>query len=226
MGFFGRKKTEAKDGFQIKQKPDKTTHKIQNIQEEYDTAVTNLMEVKKELNQKKIELNIINKEHKEILIRVKNSKQFKYSRPNDEFGKTIDNVLKIKEELKELEKKQQNINEQITKEQSNLQLIKNQQGVFKKESDKPNSVSYNVTKELPKKDNLQNTNIVTTNEKEFNQKNSSGVIEAASIVVSTIKTKLNTTQKELETVQSLLKKEIEEHEKDSQELSKLKADRK
>ena len=226
MGFFGRKKTETKDGFQIKQKPDKTTHKIQNIQEEYDTAVTNLMEVKKELNQKKIELDIINKEHKEILIRVKNSKQFKYSRPNDEFGKTIDNVLKIKEELKELEKKQQNINEQITKEQSNLQLIKNQQGVFKKESDKPNSVSYNVTKELPKKDNLQNTNIVTTNEKEFNQKNSSGVIEAASIVVSTIKTKLNTTQKELETVQSLLKKEIEEHEKDSQELSKLKADRK
>jgi len=226
MGFFGRKKTETKDEFQIKQKPDKTIHKIQNIQEEYDTAVTNLMEVKKELNQKKIELNIINKEHKEILIRVKNSKQFKYSRPDDEFGKTIDNVLKIKEELKELEKKQQNINEQITKEQSNLQLIKNQQDVFKKESDKPNSGSCNVTKELPKKDNLQNTNIVTTNEKEFNHKNSSGVIEAASIVVSTIKTKLNTTQKELETVQSLLKKEIEEHEKDSQELSKLKADRK
>lgn len=225
MGFFGRKKIEAKDEFQIKQKPNKITHKIQNIQEEYDTTVTNLMEVKKELNQKKIELEIINKEHKEILIRVKNSKQFKYSRPDNEFSKTIDNVLKIKEELKELEKKQQNINEQITKEQANLQIIKNQQLVFKKESDKANSTSHNVTKGLAKKDNLQTTNIIT-NEKEFNQKKSSGVIEAASIVVSTIKTKLNTTQKELETVQSLLKKEIEEHEKDSQELSKLKADRK
>jgi len=50
---------------------------------------------------------------------------------------------------------------------------------------------------------------------------SAGVIEAASAVVGSLKSKLNMTQKELEVIQLLLEKEREEHEKTKQKLKKL-----
>jgi len=54
------------------------------------------------------------------------------------------------------------------------------------------------------------------------KKNSSGIIEAASAVVGSLKSKLNMTLKELETVQSLLEKEREAHEETKKDLEKLK----
>ena len=80
-----------------------------------------------------------------------------------------------------------------------------------------------------KKDNFQDTSVLTPKEKEFierdssNQKSSAGVIEAASAVVGSLKSKLNMAQKELEALQLLLEKERGEHEKTKQELEKLMA---
>ena len=54
------------------------------------------------------------------------------------------------------------------------------------------------------------------------QKSSAGIIEAASAVVGSLKSKLNTTLKELETVQSLLEKERAEHEKTKKDLENFK----
>ena len=48
------------------------------------------------------------------------------------------------------------------------------------------------------------------------------MIEAASVVVGSLKSKLSTTQKELESIQLQLEKEIEEHKKTRNELEKLK----
>jgi len=82
--------------------------------------------------------------------------------------------------------------------------------------------------ELEKKDQFQETNILSLKEKEFiegnndNTQSSAGVIEAASVVVGSLKSKLNTTQKELETIQLQLEKEIEDHKKTRKELEKLK----
>ena len=70
----------------------------------------------------------------------------------------------------------------------------------------------------------------TTKEKEFIQgesgkdKSSAAVIEAASAVVGTLKSKLSTTQKELDTIQNLLEKEREAHAETRKELNKLKSD--
>jgi cell division protein FtsL len=88
---------------------------------------------------------------------------------------------------------------------------------------------YNAKEELGKKEHFQDTSILTPKEKEFiegekaNQKSSAGIIEAASAVVGSLKSKLNMTQKELETIQILLEKERNEHEKTKQELKELKA---
>jgi chromosome segregation ATPase len=252
MGFFGNKKTEEKISekseeyvlkeelrtevenlqkeFQIKQEEnDNIMQKIQTVKEEYDTTVSKLMGVKKEFNQKKMELDVIQREHKVILERIKNSEQIKDSKFIDEFNKTEKNLSMIKEELAELTKEQKKVKDEIVKEQSNLHGIKKQQIESEKELDKANSRLYNANEELEKKENFQDTSIFTPKEKEFiegskiNQKSSAGIIEAASAVVGSLKSKLNMAQKELEALQLLLEKEREEHEKVKLELERLKA---
>ncbi len=252
MGLFGNKKTEEtisekseeyvlkeeletevenlqKEFREKQEENNKITQKIQTVKEEYDTTVSNLMLVKKELNQKKMELDVIQREHKIILERIKNSEQIKDSKFIDEFNKTEKNLSKIKEEMGVLTKEQKGIKEEIVKEQSNLHYIKKQQIESEKELDEANSRLYNANEELERKDHFQDTNILTSKEKKFiqgnetNQKSSAGIIEAASAVVGSLKSKLNMTQKELETVQLLLEKEREEHEKIKLELEKLKA---
>ena len=75
--------------------------KIDSVKEEYETAVSNLMLVKKELNQKRMELDIVIREHKEIKEKIKNSEQIKDSKSFEEFGKTEENLSKIKQELED-----------------------------------------------------------------------------------------------------------------------------
>jgi len=251
MGLFGNKKTEEtiskknaeyvlKEELEIevenlqkefREKQEENNNimqKIQTVKEEYDSTVSNLMAVKKELNQKKMELDVIQREHKIILERIKNSEQIKDSKFIDEFNKTEKNLLKIKKEIDILAKEQKEIKEGIVKEQSNLHGIKKQQIESEKELDEANSRLYNANEELERKDHFQDTNILTSKEKEFiqgnetSQKSSAGIIEAASAIVGSLKSKLNMTQKELETVQLLLEKEREEHEKNKLELEKLK----
>jgi hypothetical protein len=153
------------------------------------------MLVKKELNQKKMELDVIQREHKVVLERIKNSEQIKDSKFIDEFNKTGKNLSKIREELDELTKKQKGVKDEIVKEQSNLHGIKKQQIESEKELDEANSRLYNANEELEKKENFQDTSIFTPKEKEFiegskiNQKSSAGIIEAASAVVGSLKIK-------------------------------------
>ena len=109
-----------------------------------------------------------------------------------------------------------------------MHSIRKQYAEAQKELEEANSRLYNAKQELEKKDRFEDTSILTPKEKEFiqgdknNKKESAGVIEAASVVVGSIKSKLNMTQKELETVQTLLEKEREEHQKTRKELEELK----
>jgi len=135
----------------------------------------------------------------------------------------------MKQELEKVRKEYEGINEQILQKQSLLHSVKNQQIEYEKELDEARSRLYNAKEELEKKDYFQDTSILSKKEKEFiqgdnsNQKSTAGIIEAASAVVGSLKSKLNITQKELESLQSILEKEREEHEKIKLELEKLKA---
>ena len=211
------------------------TQRIQTVREEYDETVSSLMIVKKEHNQKRMELDIILREYKEIKEKIKNSEEIKDSKSINQFKKTEEDFTNTKEDLEntkeEFQKKTNEYDEiikQITKEQSILHNIKKQQLESEKELEDANSRLYNAKTELEKKDQFQETDILSLKEKEFiegendNTQSSAGVIEAASVVVGSLKSKLSTTQKELETIQLELEKEKENHKKTRKELEKLK----
>ena len=250
MGFFGKKKEAETEGnnesvlkeeleteveslqneFRVKQEEiTKITEKIQTVKEEYDTTVTNLMLIKKEFNQKKMELDIVQREHRETREKIKNAQQIKDTKTIDEFNKTENNFKKIKEELDKITKEHKQMKDEIVKGQTTLHGIRKQQVEVGKELDEANSRLYNSKQELDKKDNFQDTSILTPKEeKEIKgnspiEKNNASVIEAASIVVGSLKSKLNTTQKELEEIQGLLEEEREAHKKTRQELIKIKS---
>ena len=204
------------------------TQKIQTVKEEYDDIVSKVMIVKKEYNQKKMELDVVSREYKEIKEKITNSEQIKDSKSIEKFNKTEENLTKTEEELGKITKEHSDLLEQVTAEQSKLHIIKKQQLESEKELEEANSRLYNAKQELEKKDYFEETSILTKKEKDFIQgeneskQSSAGVIEAASIVVGSLKSKLNITQKELEAVQILLEKEREEHEKVKEELEKIK----
>ncbi|MCV0431398.1 DNA repair protein [Nitrosopumilus sp.] len=250
MGLFGKKKTEEiqdyseektlkaeleleveklQNDFREKQEAlDKINEKTATVKEEYDSTVGNLMLVKKELNQKMMELDIIKREYKEIQERNKKSELIKDTESIDKFKKTQGEHAKIKEELEEFAKKYEEIKEQISQEQTILHNIKKQQVEVEEELEEANSRLYNAKQELDKKDTFEDTSVLSQSEKEFigvneeNKKTSAGIIEAASAVVGSLKSKLNTTQKELDAIQTLLQNERDDHEKTKQELEKLK----
>ena len=245
MGLFGKKKVEEttheqkeeikteieniQNEFGTKQEElDGITLKIQTVKEEYGNIVSNLMLVKKELNQKKMELDLTQLECRKITEKIINSKQLKDSKSISKFNKTEENLSKIKQKLVEVTEEHSQIKKQVSQEQSTLHNIKKLQIEYEKELDEARSRLYNAKEELEKKDRFQDTDILTPKEREFiqgegsNQKNSAGIIEAASTVVSSLKSKLNMAQKELEAIQLLLEKERGEHEKTKQKLEKLK----
>jgi len=249
MGFFSKKKVKVEENnesmlkegldieveniqneFRVKQEDiTKITEKIEKVKEEYDTTVSNLMLIKKEFNQKKMELDIVQREHREIREKIKNSQQIKDTKSINEFNKTETEFKKNKEELDKMKKEYNEIKEQIVKGQSSLHGIKKQQVEIGKELDEANSRLYNAKEELNKKDQFQDTSILTPKEEKdikgenISEKTNAGIIEAASIVVGSLKSKLTTTQKELEKMQEDLEEEREAHKKTRQELIKIKS---
>ena len=249
MGFFGKKKAKVEENnksvlkekleteieshqneFRTKQDEiTNITEKIQTVKEEYNTTVSNLMLIKKEFNQKKMELDIVQREYREIREKIKNSQQIKDTKSINEFNKTEKEFKKIKEELDKMTKEHGEIKEQIVKGQSSLHEIRKQKVEVGKELDKANSRLYNAKEKLDKKDQFQDTNVLTSKEKKdikgksSSEKTNAGIIEAASVVVGSLKSKLNITQKELKEIQGLLEEEREAHKKTRQELMKIKS---
>ena len=214
---------------------DDLTQKIEEVKKEYDTTVSNIMSVKKEFNQKKMELDVVQREYKEAVERSKKIASINNFKSIEEFNKNKESHSKIKQELDELSKEQDNlknehdeIKKQIKQGQTELHSIRKQQIESEKELEEANSRLYNAKEELEKRDHFEDTSILTPSEKEFitgeseDKKSSAGIIEAASAVVGSLKSKLNMTLKELETVQSLLEKEREAHEETKNDLEKLK----
>ena len=250
MGFFSKKKEEEdktdeesilkveleteveqlQKEFRIKQEEiTKITEKIETVKSEYDITVSNLMSIKKEFNQKKMELDVVQREYRETREKIKNSQQIKDTKSINEFNKTEKEFKKIKEELDKMTKEHEKIKNEITNGQTSLHGIRKQQVEVGKELDEANSRLYNAKEELNKKEKFQDTSVLTPKEKKDmkvesqTSKNSAGVIEAASIVVGSLKSKLTTAQKELEQIQGLLEEEREAHKKTRQELMKIKS---
>lgn len=209
------------------------TKKLQNVKEEYDIATSNLMSVKKETNQKKMELDTTYLEYKDIKSKITDADNIfnKNKKANEELDKVELNLRNKKQELEKIKKEYDEIKEKITTEQSSLHEIRTQQIQTKKELDEINSRIYNARQEgNTQRENFNETDVFTFKEKEFIEGESTakretkGIIEAASVVVGSLKSKLSMTEKELETVQILLEKERSEHNQTKNELEKLRTE--
>jgi seryl-tRNA synthetase len=149
------------------------------------------MLIKKEFNQKKMELDVAQREYREIREKIKNSQQFKDTKSINEFNKTEKEFKKIKEELNKMTKEHGEIKEQIVKGQSSLQRIRKQQVEVGKELDETNSRLNNAKEKLNKKDQLQDTRVLTPKgKKDTKEENSSKKTNAGGFYLRTLPTKV------------------------------------
>ena len=202
---------------------DGIAEKILTVKEEYSTTVDSLMSVKKELYQEKMERNVIKQEYDEIVNKIKGIRE---SDIVSRLEKSQEDLLRTRQELDETRDKYVKIKEQITEEQSTLDDIKRQQIEYGKKLDEASSRLHSAKEELAEMSNSQDTDIITP-EKELAEGDSAdhknlSVIEAASAMVGSLKSKLNMAQKEMEALQLLLEKERMDHRKTEQELEELK----
>jgi len=190
--------------------------KLNAVKEEYDSTVTNLMELKKEVNQKILELDVVKREYKDI--RQKIEEAGKNEQKNkvivNEIEKNEINLKNIKQELEKLAKKESEIKDRISEAQSKLQEVKLQQT---QNQNKLAETTSHLNNQKQDSGGLDKTFIFSDKEKEFIKDQigpdqyTKGIIEAASVVTASLKSKLNLSQKELETVQKLLERERKEH---------------
>lgn len=251
MGIFGKKKEPIEDQvskkseefvlkealeievenlqkeFRVRQEEiENITKKLQSVKEEYDTATSNLMAVKKESNQKKMELDTTYLEYKNIKLKINDADQRLSKNKNsiDELDKVESNIIKFKQEFEKITKEYEQVKEKTIKEQLSLQEIQTQQNQTRGELDQINLRIHNI-KQDEKNRNMDSTiqsDIFTFNKKEItDKKESKGIIEAASVVVASLKLKITRVEKEMEIIQSVLEKERSDHIKTKNELKKL-----
>ena len=219
---------------QVKEMKD-ITKKIQTVKEEYDMLIISLMTVKKDLNEQRAEKDMLENKCNVLKLKVAESKETD-KKDAASLEKKKREVATIEDKIKQAELKYKEITENIAKEQHMLSIIIKQQTQVKKELDEAESRLYNANEELNRKERFEDTSILTPQEKGIiqdtvtdvgpdkkghNVRSYASVIEAASTVVGSLKSKLTKTQKELETVQTLLEKERDEHAKTRQTLDEF-----
>ena len=200
--------------------------KLHAVTEEYDSAVTNLMEIKKETNQKKLELDVVKREYRDIKQKIEDidEKFQKNKKSIDELEKTETSLKNAKQELEKSIKEDNETKEKISEAKSNLHELKTQEIQTQKELEEITTRLYNAKQELG---SSGNTSVFTNKEKEFieeqigKKQDTKGIIEAASVVAASLKSKINLAEKELEAVQQLLAKERREHALTKEKLEKL-----
>src|SRR3989338_10336070 len=212
--------------FRVKQEEiENITEKLHKVKEEYDIATINLMSVKKESNQKKMELDTIYLEYKNVKSKISNAdeKLNKNKKSYDELDKVESNLTKMRHELEKITKEYDEIKEKTIEEQSTLHKIQTQQSQAQKELEE-------ITSRLHNAKNLQDNNetsVFALKERESidetrDKRETKGIIEAASAGVGSLKSKRSGAEKELEAVQALLEKERNEHIQTRNELERLK----
>lgn len=224
--------------------------RIKKVKEEYGVSVKSLMETKRELNQKRDEMSATKAslERMRAEIDEKQKLRAKTEAETAEKKKELARVQTLVEEALlshgELEKK-------ISAEQHALSAIKTQQAETERELEEINARLYNAREELSRQEQFPEPGALSSAERAFIQGGTepsaagqeapgaapgqdapqsqqgersqryAGVIEAASVVVASLKSKLGMMQKELEAAQLMLEQERAQHEATKRKLESL-----
>ena len=194
------------------------SEKLDAVSKEYDAAVANLMSVKKELKEKNAEMDAVRRKYREL---DSVSGTGGTAESSAQRGRDKAELAKIREDLAKAAQEYTKVKDMTSRDQEKLDSIKTQQGQAKKELDKTNSILFGKKQELAR--SRDSTISKAGQLPQTGSSGSDGIIEAASAVVASIKSKLNTSEKELKETRQMLKREKEDHDKTRKELQNLKS---
>ena len=247
-------KQNADTGTDFKQKEqlelDDILQRIKNVKDEYGASVKRLMDTKRDLNEKKLELETAEKKLVKIQKSIDDAAEID-TQTTTRIDAQKAELEKIKQETSAARESYDELLEKISQEQHALSILRTQQSETEQQLEATNARLYNAREELDRQDTFQSPDSLTRGEREFiegggddtdasgpvssqrqqQQQSSSGptqggtgaddmaepksyagVVEAASVVVASLKSKLNMTQKELEAAQHMLDQERALHE--------------
>jgi len=213
------------------------------VKEEYDSIVSKLMSTKKELQEKNIEFETMTSQLDELSEKLKNTMTHFESVETENQEKKI-----VIEELRKSKLELDSIKSQIEKHKSELESLKSKtpsgiqskldhtklmQTQAIKQLEELNSKIKAVRQEMEilqaKNQAKKNEIEVAQNELKFienelltvGEKNSKSVVEAASKIVSSLNTKIQTAQKEIDILKNVLQRERKEHNESMRQLKNL-----
>ena len=208
------------------------SEKLDAVSKEYDAAVANLMSVKKELKEKNAEMDAVRRKYRELdsvsgtggtaeSSAQRGRDKAELAKIREDLAKAAQEYTKVKDMTSRDQEKLDSIKTQQGQAKKELDSIKTQQGQAKKELDKTNSILFGKKQELAR--SRDSTISKAGQLSQTGSSGSDGIIEAASAVVASIKSKLNTSEKELKETRQMLKREKEDHDKTRKELQNLKS---
>jgi len=209
-----------------------TTKKLAEVKKEYDQAIWNLISVKKELIQKKKDLTLLNSMSSSSKVSSANEK----SRKPDDMKKIMEDktlIEKLQDQIIKDKKEFEKNKARNVEYQKNLELLIAERRTTESRLDTLHVAMKKSQKELEnietkkqkivddiklEKNKMQSRDIKIVDHSD----ESKHIVAAASEVVANMKKRVNITEKELETIKQLLKKERGEHQSTKDQLELLK----
>lgn len=228
---------------------DDIAQRIKKVKEEYGASVKSLMETKRELNQKKDEMSAT-KASLERLRAETDEKQKLRAKTEAETAEKKKELARVQTLVEEALLSHGELEEQISAGQHTLSVLKTQQAETERELEEINARLYNAREELSRQEQFPEPGALSSAERAFIQggkesavgqetpgatpgrdapqprqegesQRYAGVVEAASVVVASLKSKLGMMQKELEAAQLMLEQERAQHEATKRKLESL-----
>jgi len=191
-----------------KQHLESITKKLTNVKQEYDLAVNNLIQVKKDLIQKNKDLRSLNVIQTTNITNAATPSQLKESKEIEGKIKKEKEVLEdIQTQIKKSKVELDAITNELRKSESKLEELKM---LVEKSEKELGNIELNRQR-LIKEIQVAQNKIKTKDEKSDEKNESKHVIEAASAAISSMKGKLKMAETELVTLRQLLEKERKEH---------------
>ncbi len=205
--------------------------KLADVKKEYDEAVGKLIFVKKDLIQKKKDmdsLNTLSSIAKNTTTSQQNEKIYSEKIKKEkiileDIKSQINKEKKEMEEIKERKADSLSEIEQIKREhhitESRLKTVFTQ---IKKSQEELENIETKKQKIVDEITTIKNTNQITNKKSNDQSKESKHVIEAASVVIASMKNKVSIAEKEIKTIQHILEKERNDHQATKKQLESLK----
>ena len=223
--------------------------RIEKVKEEYGASVKSLMETKRELNQKKDEMSAT-KASLERLRAETDEKQKLRAKTEAETAEKKKELARVQARVEEALLSHGELEKKISAGQHTLSVLKTQQAETERELEEINARLYNAREELSRQEQFPEPGALSSAERAFIQGGTgsaagqetpgaapgrdapqprqegesqryAGVVEAASVVVASLKSKLGLMQKELEAAQLMLDQERARHEDTKRKLESL-----